>query len=169
MRKLLVPFLILLALPGTAWASREGGPPPPQQDGTLSIREGIGVVQLSARGSVTGRLDRGKLTVIDPNPFDDKRPVVYGATKTTYRNNKTTVYQGRNIRFRLIGALFNSKIEGRGIYLSAIGRGRGWIDGVGDPAAGIFFDGVWSLNDEPYHSLPDDRLDFQLVAAPTPR
>ena len=168
MRKLLVPFLIVLALPATAYSSPDGGPPP-TQDGTLSIREGRGLVQLSARGSITGRFDRGKITVTDPNPYDDKRPVVYGSSKTTYRGDRTTIYQGRNIRFRLIGALFTSKIEGRGIYLSAIGRGRGIIDGTGDSSAGIFYDGVWSLNDEPYHSLPDSATAFQLVAVPTPR
>jgi hypothetical protein len=128
MRKLLVPFLIVFALPTAAYSSSNGGPPP-TQDGTLSIREGRGLVQLSARGSITGR----------------------------------------NIRFRLIGALFHAKIEARGIYLSAIGRGRGVIDGVGDMAAGVFYDGVWSLNDEPYHSLPDDATGFQLIAVPTPR
>jgi hypothetical protein len=168
MRKLLVPFLIVLALPAAAYSSSNGGPPP-TQDGTLSIREGRGLVQLSARGSITGRFDRGKITVTDPNPYDDKRPVVYGSTKTIYRGDRTTIYQGRNIRFRLIGALFHAKIEARGIYLSAIGRGRGVIDGVGDMAAGVFYDGVWSLNDEPYHSLPDDATGFQLIAVPTPR
>jgi hypothetical protein len=168
MRKLLVPFLIVLTLPATAYSSSNTGPPP-ANDGTLSIREGRGLVQLSARGSVTGRIDRGKVTITDPNPYDDKRPVVYGSTNTTYRGSKTTIYQGRNIRFRLIGALFHTRIEGRGIFLSAVGKGRGILDGAGDPAAGIFYDGVWSLNDEPYHSLPDDATGFQLMAAPTPR
>ena len=167
MRKLLVPFLILLALPAAAYSSI--GAPPPQRDGTLSIREGRGLVQLSARGSVTGRFDRGKMTVTDPNPYDSKRPVVYGSSKTIYRSDKTTIYQGRNIRFRLIGALFHTKIEGRGIFLSAVGRGSGILDGAGDTSAGIFYDGVWSLNDEPYHSLPDDVTGFQLIAVPTPK
>jgi hypothetical protein len=166
MRKALVPFLILLALPAAAYASSDAGPPP-TRDGTLSVREGRGIVQLSARGTVTGRFDRGKITVTDPNPYDDKRPVVFGSSKTVYRGDKTTIYQGRNIRFRLSGAMFHTKIEGRGIFLSAIGQGRGLIDGAGDTSAGIFYDGVWSLNDEPYHSLPDDETDFELVT-PTP-
>jgi hypothetical protein len=167
MRKFLVPFLIALALPAAAYAA--GVTPPTPADGTLSIREGRGLVQLSARGSVTGRFDRGKMTITDPNPYDNKRPIVYGASKTIYRSDKTTIYQGRNIRFRLIGALFHTRIEGRGIFLSAVGRGTGILDGSGDTSAGIFYDGVWSLNDEPYHSLPDDATGFQLIAAPPPK
>lgn len=163
MRKLLVPFLLLLVLPATAFAKQ---PLPPGNNGTLSIREGRGIVQLQARGTITGRL-RGKLTVTDPNPNDSRRPVVYGATRTTYRNQKTVVYQGRNVRFRLIGAMYTIRLDGRAIFLSAIGRGRGTLDGAGDVQQQVFYDGVWSLNDEPYHSLPDDATAFDLVA-PTP-
>jgi hypothetical protein len=134
-------------------------------NGTLSIREGRGIVQLDARGSMTGRLN-GRLTVTDLRPFDSKRPVVYGATKTIYRNAKTTVYQGKNVRFRLSGARFVIKMDGKAIFLSAIARGTGALDGAGDASANVFYDGVWSLNDEPYHSLPDDPTTFEL-AAPT--
>ena len=119
MRKLLVLFLLLLLLPATAFARQA----PPPANGTLSIREARGIVQLSARGSITGRL-RGKITITDPNPYDSKRPVVYGAKKTIYKNEKTVVYQGRNVRFRLIGALYNIRLDGRAIFLSAIGRGK---------------------------------------------
>ena len=164
MRKLLVPFLLVLVLPATAFARQPQ--PPPAVNGTLSIREGRGIVQLNARGSITGRL-RGKITITDPNPYDSKRPVVYGARKTTYKNDKTVVYQGKNMRFRLIGALYTVKLQGRAIYMSAIGHGKGMIDGDGDVAQNVFYDGVWSLNDEPYHSLPDTATTFEL-AAPTP-
>jgi len=164
MRKLLVPFLLLLLLPATAFARQV---PPPAANGTLSIRESRGIVQLNSRGSITGRL-RGRITITDANPYDSKRPVVYGATKTIYRNEKTVVYQGRNLRFRLIGALFTVKLDGRAIFLSAIGRGKGLLDGAGDPQNNIFYDGVWSLNDEPYRSLPDDPTTFELVTPPTP-
>jgi len=163
MRKLLVLFLTLLVVPAAYSASR---PPPPNNDGTLSIREGRGMLYLSVRGSITGRFDRGKITITDPNPHDSNRPVVYGASRTIYRGDKTTVYQGRNIRFRLIGPRFFTRVEGRGIYLSAVGRGQGLIDGTGNPSAGVFYDGVWSLNDEPYHSLPDELTHFVLSAAP---
>jgi len=160
----MVPVLLLLLLPATAFAREPT--PPPGNSGTLSIREGRGVVQLNARGSITGRV-RGRVTITDPNPYDTKRPVVYGARRTIYRSEKTIVYVGPNVRFRLIGALFNTRVEGRAIFLSAIGRGKGVLDGVGDTAKGVFFDGVWSLNDEPYHSLPDEPTNFELATAST--
>ena len=160
MRKLLILGLILLAAPTAAYSAKAPA------NGTLSVREGRGVVTLNAKGSFTGRV-RGKLTVTDPTPADSKHPIVYGASKTTFRGLKTTIYQGRNVRFRLIGARYRIRVEGKAIFLSAIGRGTGTLDGAGSTQANIFYDGVLSLNDEPYHSLPDDFTEFKLVA-PTP-
>ena len=159
MRKLLVLLVLALVLPAAAYSQLR------VSNGTLSIREGRGIVQLDARGSMTGRVN-GRLTITDTKPFDSKRPLVYGAKKTTYRNARTTVYQGKNLRFRLSGARFVIRMDGKAIFLSAIAHGTGMLDGAGDPTANVFYDGVWSLNDEPYHSLPDDPTPFEL-AAPT--
>jgi hypothetical protein len=163
MRKLLVPCLLALVIPAAAY-SRTPTPARPD-NGTLSIREARGIAQLNVRGSMTGRLN-GRLTITDPKPFDARRPVVYGATRTIYRNERTTIYQGRKLRFRLIGAQYNVRLQGKGIFVSAIGRGKGVLDGAGDVTENIFFDGVWSLNDEPPKSLPDDPTPFELVASP---
>jgi hypothetical protein len=163
MRKLLVPCLLLaLVIPATAYTRARPAPP---ANGTLSVREARGIAQLNVRGSMTGRLN-GRLTVTDPRPYDAKRPVVYGAKRTIYRSEKTTVFQGKNLRFRLIGAQYQIRLQGRAIFVSAIGRGKGILDGVGDVSKNIFYDGVWSLNDEPYKSLPDDPSSFELVASP---
>jgi hypothetical protein len=159
MRKTVLLLLLALLIPAAAQSQ-----PRAPQNGTLSIREGRGIVQVDARGSMTGRVN-GKITITDLKPYDSKRPVVYGATKTIYRNVKTTVYQGKNIRFRLIGGRFQFRIQGRAIFLSAIARGTGVIDGTGDPTANVFYDGVWSLNDSPYQSLPDDATSFNLAPA----
>lgn len=161
MRKLVVLLLLALAVPVAAYSH------PTAANGTLSIREGRGIVQLDARGSITGRLN-GRISITDPKPYDSKRPVVYGSTKTIYRNVSTTIYQGKNVRFRLIGARFELRMQGRAIFLSAIARGTGLVDGAGNPAANVFYDGVWSLNDEPYQSLPDEPQSFDLAAAPGP-
>jgi hypothetical protein len=160
MRKLLVLLVLALVLPAAAYSQLR------VSNGTLSIREGRGVVQLDARGSMTGRVN-GRLTITDTKPFDTKRPLVYGAKKTTYRNARTTVYQGKNLRFRLSGARFVIRMDGKAIFLSAIAHGTGMLDGAGDPTANVFYDGVWSLNDEPYHSLPDDPTPFELAAPAT--
>ena len=161
MRKLLILCLAALAIPAGTFARNA----PPANNGTLSIREARGIVQINARGSMTGRLN-GRLTITDPKPFDAKRAIVYGATKTIYRNERTTVFQGKNLRFRAIGAQFRIRAEGKAIFVSALARGSVTLDGAGDVSANIFYDGVWSLNDEPYHSLPDDPATFELVGSP---
>ena len=158
MRKTVLLILLALLVPAAA----QSQPAAPPQNGTLSIREGRGVVELNARGSMTGRVN-GQLSITDPKPYDSKRPVVYGAAKTTYKNVRMTIYRGKNLRFRLIGARFELRIQGRAIFLSAIARGDGVIDGAGDPTANVFYDGTWSLNDSPYQSLPDDSYPFDLA------
>jgi hypothetical protein len=160
MRKTVLLLLLALLIPAAAQSASSL-----PQNGTLSIREGRGIVQLDARGSMTGRAN-GKITITDPKPYDNKRPVVYGATKTTYKNVRTTIYQGKNLRFRLIGARFDFRIQGQKIYLSAIARGEGMLDGAGDPTANIFFDGTYSLNNAPPQSLPDTPTPFELAPAP---
>jgi hypothetical protein len=162
MRKILIICLVVLAIPAAA-AARSA---PPANNGSLSIREARGVVQLNARGSMTGRLN-GRITITDFRPFDAKRAIVYGATKTIYRNGKTTVFQGKNLRFRAIGAQFRIRAEGKAIFVSALARGSVTLDGAGDVDANIFYDGVFSLNDEEYRSLPDDPTPFELVASPS--
>jgi hypothetical protein len=163
MRKTVLLLMLAFFIPAAA-QSQSRAP----QNGTLSIKEGRGIVQVDARGSITGRVN-GKITITDPRPYDTKRPVVYGAARTIYRNVRTTVYQGKNLRFRLIGARFDFRIQGRAIFLSAIARGDGVIDGAGDPTADIFYDGVWSLNDSQYQSLPDTATPFLLAPPPTPQ
>ena len=118
MRKLLVLLVVALVLPVAAYSQLRAS------NGTLSVREARGVVQLDARGTMTGRLN-GRLTITDPRPFDSKRPLVYGAKKTIYRNARTTVYQGKNLRFRLSGARFVIRMDGKAIFLSAIAHGTG--------------------------------------------
>ena len=163
-RRILILPCFLVALGA---ASAEAGAP---GDGTLSVRDAKGLVQLSSRGTMIGRLASGKLTVTDPNLNDTRRPIVLGAEKRTVsRNQKTTTYTGKDIRVRITGGLAHVRFEGRGIHLSAVGRGSGLLDGTGDPAAGVFFDGVWSLNDEDYHSLPDELERFDLVGLPAER
>ena len=151
----LLAFLAVMAAPAFAAA--------PVTDGTLSVKDARGMVQLSSRGSLIGRFERGKVTITDPNPYDARRPTVLGAEQVVYRNAKTTVYSGKDVRIRIGGGLSHVRIEGRGIYVSAVGRGNGRIEGAGSVQTGVFYDGVWSLNDDEYRSLPDDLTKFQLV------
>ena len=92
--------------------------------------------------------------------------IVRGAERTRYPSATVTVFSGTNIRFRIAhNRRLVVRLNGKRVNFSAVGRGDGWMDGLGDPAAGIFFDGSYSLNGEPYQSLPDARTPFELVLA----
>ena len=152
-----------LALTALASAQRPG----PVEDGTLSVRDGRAALQLRLNGGVIGRLGRGKLTVVDALG-ETSTVVVRGAERITSPNERTTVYQGRNIRFRIADTRrFVVRITGSKINFSAVGRGDGWLDGWGNPAKGIYFDGSYSLNGDAYKSIPDVRGPIQLSALPT--
>jgi hypothetical protein len=137
-------------------------------DGTLTVRDGRGEIVIRARGSIIGRLGKGTLTVTDAAD-EEATIIVRGAEKARPWNVRTTAYSGTNIRFRIAhDRRVVIKLNGRAIFFSAVGRGDGWMDGKGDPAAGIFFDGSYSLNGQPYSSLPDVRTRFELVLPPPP-
>jgi hypothetical protein len=139
--------------------------PPRGEDGTLTVRDGRGVLVVRVRGSIIGHLGKGTLSVTESA---DRRAtiIVRGAERTRYPNATATVFSGTNIRFRIAhNRRLVVRLNGKRVNFSAVGRGDGWIDGLGDPAAGIFFDGSYSLNGEPYQSLPDARTPFELVLA----
>lgn len=139
---------------------------PPMEDGTLSVRDGRASMLLRVKGSIIGRLAKGKITVTDSAA--GATIVVRGWESKVSLRGRTTVYGGKGIRFRIADDhKFVVKLSGRGLNYTVVGRGDGWVDGFGDPAKGIFFDGSYSLNAEPYHSIPDDKTSFQL-ASPKP-
>ena len=139
--------------------------PPRGEDGTLTVRDGRGVLVVRARGSIIGHLGKGTLSVTESA---DRRAtiIVRGAERTRYPSATVTLFSGTNIRFRIAhNRRLVVRLNGKRVNLSAVGRGDGWMDGLGDPAAGIFFDGSYSLNGEPYQSIPDARTPFELVLA----
>ncbi len=159
-------FLLLatmsLALLATAAAAM--GARGPAADGTLSVRDGRATIALRMKGGVIGRFARGKLTVTD-SLMDGGTVVVRGAERQVSISEKTTVYSGSNIRFRIMDdRKFVVRIHASKINVSAVGRGDGNLDGWGDPEDGVFFDGTFSLNDEAYRSIPDDRVHFDLAS-----
>ena len=128
MRKtVLLVVLAALALPVAALsadlASGAG-------DGTLSVEDGRGTVTIQARGGVIGRLERGTITIFDLTPEDANDPVVFGDDQPVAFVGDTGIrYRGVGIRYRLIGGGFRIVINGRGIDLSAVGKGTGTIRG----------------------------------------
>jgi hypothetical protein len=138
------------------------------EDGTLSIRDGRATMLLHVKGSIIGRVTKGRLTITD-SPDSGATIVVRGAESAKDLTDKTTVYSGTSIRFRIADdRKVSVRLSGRGLNFSVVGRGEGWIDGVGDPSAGIFYDGSYSLNGDPYRSLPNEKTSLQLAAPASP-
>jgi hypothetical protein len=164
MRRLLVPLLLLATAVPAAFAA--GTAPAP--DGTLAVRDGRGKVQLTIKGSLIGRLGNGSITIEELAPDDDTEPVVRGYKTFKWgRNNNMRTYTGKNVRFRLIGGRYRVVFNGKGLFFSAVGKGRVTLDGTGSMAAGVFYDGFYSLNGSEEESLPDDSTSFNL-APPSP-
>ncbi|HEV2902148.1 MAG TPA: hypothetical protein VGW30_02685 [Gaiellaceae bacterium] len=164
-RLILLVAAAVLSLAITALASAQR--PGPVEDGTLSVRDGRATIQLRIKGGLIGRFARGKLTVTD-SLSDSATVIVRGADRTRDVNERTTVYSGTNIRFRIADdRKFVVRINASKINFSAVGRGDGWLDGWGDPEEGVYFDGSFSRNGEQYRSIPDERERFELEALPT--
>jgi hypothetical protein len=128
MRKTLVLlFLLVLAAPVAALPA---GLTAAAGDGTLSVEDGRGTLTLQARGGVIGRLERGTITIFDLTPEDANDPVVFGDDQPVAFVGETGIrYRGVGIRYRLIGGNFRIVINGRGIDVSAVGKGTGTIRG----------------------------------------
>ena len=136
------------------------------EDGTLSVRDGRATIQLRLKGSLIGRLTKGQIVVTD-SPDAGATIIVRGAESERSLSDRTTVYSGRNIRFRIADdRRFVVKLAGKGLNFSAVGRGDGWMDGYGDPEDGVFFDGSYSLNGIDHPTLPNERTRFGLAATP---
>jgi len=121
--------------------------------GTLSVERGRGLVVLSFRGGVIGAAVHGRVTISDP--VDDGTDAVFSnCDRTRELSDITTLCVGDDIRFRAVGGRWKVRVSGRGINLSAVGRGKVLLDGTGDGVPGAF-DGFYSLNGEDALSLPD--------------
>jgi hypothetical protein len=161
MRRLLFLAVLPVALAIPAGLSARTNP---MEAGSLSIKNGRGVFILQVKGAVIGRMASGKLTVTDTNPYDEQVPDIRGRIHPKPRplNAATTVYQGQQIRFRVMEGAYKLKIEGVGVNLSAVGRG--WVVLDGDDR----FDnvGIYSLNGDPYEPIPFERTQRLKLAIP---
>jgi hypothetical protein len=160
MRRLVVftVLAIALAVPAIGFAVIVGS-----DDGTLSIKNGTGKALLQFNGSAIGRLGHGKIVVTDPVFADGVGFDFWGCDKRDDRTENTTVCSGSNIRFRAIGGRYKIFVKGSGLNLSAVGHGSVSLDGRGDDPD-VDYDGVFSLNDGPYRSLPNAPQSYQLAA-----
>ncbi len=158
-RTFLLAALLLAAF--TVPAALSADPP---ADGTLSVKRGRRTVALKLKGTVIGRLANGKVQVKDFRPFDDNEPQFTGCgPRLRHPTIGISVCQGRNIGYRVLDGRYNVNVRGSGISISGVGRGPVTVDGTGEMGLS---DGVMSVDDQPYVSLPDDPTTITLGTPP---
>ena len=154
MRSLLVVVAsAALALPGLAWAATRA-----LDDGTLSVRNGDGVVFVSVRGTLIGTCDICKVSIVDPSPDDGAPPVVTGYEDHNVVSDTRDLYAGKDVRFRMVGGFFKVKVLGYGIDLAVVAKGWGRIQAYDSNT------GTYSVNGDPRRLLPADREVFVLTS-----
>ena len=148
---------------GTAAARSESA-----TDGALSVKKSDGrIVIIASKGVVIGRLGKGQITVKDPNPNDDAKPIVTGADVTQSISENTTRYSGKGIRFRIIGGSFSLTVFGTDIDLSVVGRGMVTLDGtLSAKSNSATDDDTYSFNGAPPQPFPTFRFTRPLEAPP---
>jgi hypothetical protein len=132
-RTLILLACAALAVPAAALAASQLG------EGTLSVEDGRGKVSLEARGGVIGRVAAGTVTIYDLTPTDANDPVVFGDDRSPkFVGDIGIQYGGLGMRFRISGGRWRIVVQGRGIDLSAVGKGSGKIQSDGEAGPGIY-------------------------------
>src|SRR2546421_4735842 len=153
MRRLaLLALVTALAVPAAALAATGGA-----DDGTLSVVNGDGVINVVARGGVIGSCDQCRVWITDPVAGDGTGPVVTGWEDVDNLTDVKSKWSGTDVRFKLIGGFFRLRVVGSGITLYAVGKGSGSLRGAPTNT------GTWALNDATPHQLPDTMKPFVLA------
>jgi hypothetical protein len=142
-----------LALPALAWATSGA-----VDDGTLSVKNGDGVIFVVARGTIIGACDKCRVSIVDPSPDDGAPPVVSGEERHVDVTDTHDIYSGTDVRFRIVGGIFKLRVSGSGIDLGVVAKGWGRIQ-ASDTNTGTF-----SVNGAPRRLLPDEREVFTLTS-----
>jgi hypothetical protein len=132
MRTALLSLLLAALAAPTALLAADA----PKRAGALSVEGATGVVKVTARGGLLGRLEAGSIQLTDLSPNDRWFPVVNGLGRGVIVNMK-----GENITFRLLGGQYRLVLRGRGISIAARGQGSALLDG--DPNE-LGDTGIWA-------------------------
>ena len=154
-RALLITLVLALVVPVAATArSKAPG------DGSLVVRSGDGLVRLiDFKGAILGRISNGTLVIVDPKGGDCDALLVWDADDSWPRVRtvgddtvlecvfKTT----SGMRFRVVGGTNTIRVNAKGIALSAVGQGLGYVRG-----SKVVADGTYSVDGSDWKSLPED-------------
>jgi hypothetical protein len=162
MRRVLVLLLgATLALPAAALAVGLA-----QGDGTLYVNRADGKVRLGSKldtfsGVVLGRINVGRLEIIDPDEeCDELSLVVWDADDgwerpMRQRDGVVCVFVSNDrtspMRFRLVRDENEVVISGNGLFVTAVGEGPAFL--LGTPKK--IRDGTYSINGERPLSMPE--------------
>jgi hypothetical protein len=159
MGRLLLLLAIVAALAVPAGLLAAGG-----TDGTLSIKRGKALIVFDKlQGTAIGRMASGTIRIRMLRPRVDTPPVFRHCRKRVI-NRRTVVCQGKKLQFRAADGHYVIRLQGRGIFMSAVGQGTGSTDGKTIGAA----NGTMSFDDGPYYPIPDDLTPFTLGTPPPP-
>ena len=139
--------LIMLALALSATAAT-GGPKPPAPGGSLEIKDGRGVVEITGRGVLVGRIEKGSLEIADLTLDDQWSPRVNGIPR-----GKTVGLRGKKIRFYIPGGQYRIVARGTDISISVRGTGTAVLNGEPDAVGAT---GSYRLGDTAPVPLPVD-------------
>jgi hypothetical protein len=147
--------LLLLAAPLSAGATLRS-----PTDGTLSVRDLNGSVEIRARGGVIGRCDRCVLILDEWRDDEPITPVVTRGRGTDIDGDGDLErFVGRDVRWRVVGGSFKMIVRrGTDVDLSAVGRGWVRISGTA---------GTYVLNTDTTALVNTEPVTFQLRAGAT--
>jgi hypothetical protein len=114
--------------------------------GSLSVEGGRGLVQITGKGVLVGRMGKGSLEITDLSANDQWSPRVYGIPR-----GKTVTLRGKNVSFYVPGGKYKVVAHGTDISISA--RGSGTITLDGDPDA-VGDTGMYAIGDNAPIPLP---------------
>jgi len=113
---------------------------------SLLVEDGRGTVQVTGKGVLVGRMEKGWLEIVDLSSTDPWSPRVYGIPR-----GKTVTLRGKNVSFYIPGGRYKLTAKGTGISISA--RGSGWVTLDGDPDP-VGDTGTFAIGDDVPGPLP---------------
>lgn len=157
--------LWLTLLAAVAAPSATAAEPSNTSGGTLALRSVDGVVTLTLKGAVIGRLGSGTLAVQIPAERACEDLSIWGEEKLAEERKVTEDgdhiwvcrYSGKGIRFRLAGERFMRFRPARNLMLSAVGRGAVTLNGTETT------DGTFALNGGEEQPVPKEPRRFAIA------
>jgi hypothetical protein len=120
----------------------------------VDLRRGQGIAVFRARGAIFGALRRwSRLRIVDLPRGLETEISVDGAEEIKVINDRTTVYIGRDMLFRIEKGWWHARIQGRGIFAGAAVHGTLALRGTA---------GKYSIGDGDFRAWPNQRRVFHL-------